>query len=468
MEKAESMRYSECRYADLDAFFKPHRVALVGASEDPTKIGHSILNNLLSSQKIEVYPISRGKNRILGIPAYSSLEDLPTDVDLVIVAVPAAHCSALMNQIRAVKAKGAVIISGGFSESGEYGEKLERELKDAAREAGVRIIGPNCVGVLNSQLFNGTFTLMPESGRISLVSQSGALGGVLIYTTRTKRVGISKFASVGNAADIGITDVIDYLGEDSDTSVIAVYIEGVGDGRKLFRSLQHASTKKPVIVLKGGRSQAGARATESHTGSLAGSNAIFNGMLRQAGCVSAPTLDSMFEIAKMFDYQPLPRGRNIGIISNTGGAAVLAADACEEMGLSVPSLEAHTEHELRQRLSPLASVKNPVDVVATGGQKEYRFATEMLLKDTNIDILLVICVVPTFAGMSQTEHAIGTIEGVDAAHVNKPIAAIWLADEVGRPGIEILESRRIPCYDDPMRAAICLSKITEYAERHCW
>ncbi len=381
-----------------------------------------------------------------------------------IIAVSANQCPALMKQVRNAGSTSAVIISGGFSETGSKGAILERELVEAARVMGVRIIGPNCVGVLNSQLFNGTFIMMPTCGRVALVSQSGALGGVLIYTTQAKRVGISKFASVGNAADVGITDVIDYFRDDLDTSVIMVYLEGVRDGRALFRSLQQASVKKPVIVLKGGRSEVGARATESHTGSMAGSIAIFNGMLRQAGCVSAPTLESMFDIAKLFEYQPLPKGRNIGIISNTGGAAVLAADACNDVGLLVPTLNPNTEQKLHQNLSPLAAIKNPVDVVATGGRREYSIATELLLRDTNIDMLFVICAVPTFAGMNQTEHAYGVLEGIQAAQMNKPIVAVWLAGEVGKPGKAILEDNRIPCYDDPATAALYISKFIEYAE----
>jgi acyl-CoA synthetase (NDP forming) len=418
--------------------------------------------NLLASE-IEIYPISRTSDYILGTKVYPSLADLPVPVDLVIIAVAAKHCSGLMAEVKKSGANHAVVISGGFSEIGQEGIQLERELVKAAKSAGVRIIGPNCVGISNSRLFNGTFTMMPERGNIALLSQSGALGGMIIYTTRAKRIGISKFASIGNAADVGFVEILDYFRNDSKTKAIAVYVEGVDDGRQFFDSLKSASREKPVVVLKGGRSEAGGQATRSHTGSLAGSTEVFDGMIRQAGCVTAPTLDSLLEICKLLDYQPLPKGCNIGIISNTGGAGVLATDAASSLGLAIPQFSNETNRELRQVLSPMASINNPIDVVASGGRREYRVATELLLKDPNVDMLLVVCAVPTFAGMTQAEHAAGTLEGVRMASTNKPVAGVWLAGDVGKPGKDLLEMNRIPCYDDPALAALCMAKASEYA-----
>ncbi|MHA2142755.1 MAG: acetate--CoA ligase family protein [Candidatus Thorarchaeota archaeon] len=452
-------------FDEIDPFFNPSRVALVGASSDYRKLGNSILMNLLTSE-IDVYPVTRSREQVLGVKAYQSLENLPKPVDLVIVAVAAEYCPGLMSQIRGAGAKAAVVISGGFSETGNQGAQLEDKLVSAARDAGVRIIGPNCVGVSNTELFNGTFTMMPERGNISLISQSGALGGMLIYTTRAKRIGLSKFASIGNSADISFVEILDYFTEDPKSTVIMAYVEGVNDGRAFFESLARAARHKPVVVLKGGRSEAGGRATQFHTGSLAGSTAIFDGMVRQAGCVTAPSLDTFLEVAKLFDYQPLPRGRNIGIISNTGGAGVLATDAAAEFGLITPNLVQDTCQELRQVLSPMASVNNPVDVVASGGRREYRFATELMLRDPNLDMLLVICGVPTFAGMTQTEHAAGTLEGIRAADVKKPVVGVWLAGDVGKPGKDLLEMNRIPCYDDPALAALCMARVVEYSEMH--
>jgi len=450
-------------FKSMNPFFNPTRVALVGASADYRKLGNSIMMNLLASE-IEVYPITRSRDRVLGVTAYKSLGDLPEPVDLVIVAVAAKYCPALMSEIKNAGAKNAVIISGGFSETGSEGAELEKILVQAAKDSEVRIIGPNCVGVLNSRLFNGTFTMMPERGNIAFVSQSGALGGMTIYTTRSKRIGMSKFASIGNSADVGFVEIINYFREDPKSTVIAAYIEGVDEGRKLFESLHTAAKEKPVVVLKGGQSEAGGRATQSHTGSLAGSAKIFNGMIRQAGCVTAPTLDTLFEICKIFDYQPLPKGRRVGIISNTGGAGVLATDAVSKLNLEITNLEKDTQEELRQVLPPMASVNNPIDVVAGGGRREYKIATELLLNDKNVDILLVICGVPTFAGMTQTEHAAGTLEGVRTASTDKPVVGVWLAGDVGKPGKDLLEMNRIPCYDDSAIAALCISRIAEYTE----
>ncbi|TFG35052.1 acetyl-CoA synthetase [Candidatus Thorarchaeota archaeon] len=452
-------------FQQIDPFFNPKSVALVGASADYRKLGNSILMNLLTSE-IEVFPITHSRDYVLGVKAYPSLADLPKSVDLVIVAVAAKHCAALISEIHKTGARNAVIISGGFSETGPEGKELETNLVKECRDYGIRIIGPNCVGVSNSRLFNGTFTMMPERGNIAFVSQSGALGGMIIYTTRSKRIGMSKFASVGNSADIGIIEILDYFRQDSKSTVIAGYIEGVTRGRELFISLQKTAQLKPVVILKGGRSEAGGYATKSHTGSLAGSSKVFDGMIRQAGCVTAPTLDTLFEICKLFDYQPLPKGRNIGIISNTGGAGVLATDSASEQGLIITKLQERTQHELRQVLSPMASIENPVDVVASGGRREYRIASELLLKDSNVDMLLVICGVPTFAGMTQTEHAAGTLEGVRIANSEKPVVGVWLAGDIGKPGKDLLEMNRIPCFDDPWVATLCMAKVTEYAEAH--
>jgi acetyl-CoA synthetase (ADP-forming) len=449
----------------IDPFFNPKRVALVGASTDYRKLGNSILMNLLASE-IEVFPVTRSRDRVLGVQAYESLSSLPKTVDLVIVAVAAKYCASLMPEIRKAGATNAVIISGGFSEAGPEGAELEKLLVKAAKDSGVRILGPNCVGVSNSRLFNGTFTMMPERGNIAFVSQSGALGGMIIYTTRAKKIGMSKFASIGNSADVGFVEILNYFREDSKSSVIAAYIEGVDEGRALFESLQNAAKAKPVVILKGGRSEAGSRATLSHTGSLAGSTKVFDGMLRQAGCVTAPTLDTLFEICKLFDYQPMPMGNRIGIISNTGGAGVLAADAVSNFNLEIAHLERQTKDELRRVLPPMASITNPIDVVASGGRREYKIATELLLKDSNVDMLLVICAVPTFAGMTHTEHAAGTLEGFRSARMNKPIVGVWLAGDVGKPGKDLLEMNKIPCYDDPAQAILCIARVAEYAEIH--
>jgi acetyl-CoA synthetase (ADP-forming) len=449
----------------IDPFFNPKNIALVGASGDYRKLGNSILMNLLTSE-IGVFPITHSKEQVLGVKAYPSLADLPKPVDLVIVAVAAKYCPSLMSEVRNAGARNAIIISGGFSEIGPEGAEIETALIKAARDADVRIIGPNCVGVSNSRLFNGTFTMMPERGNIAFVSQSGALGGMSIYMTRAKRIGMSKFASIGNSADVGFVEILDYFRQDSKSTVVAVYIEGVANGRELFESLQRTADEKPVVVLKGGKSEAGSYAALSHTGSLAGSSQIFNGMIQQAGCVAAPTLGTLFEICKLFDYQPLPKGCNIGIISNTGGAGVLATDAASEIGLQIAILEEGTRHELRQVLPPMASINNPVDVVASGGRREYRIATELLLKDSNVDMLLVICGVPTFAGMTQTEHAAGTLEAVRMTATEKPIVGVWLAGDVGKPGKDLLEMNRIPCFDDPYLAALCMVRVAEYARMH--
>ncbi|MEM2142803.1 MAG: CoA-binding protein [Candidatus Thorarchaeota archaeon] len=448
---------------DLGRLFNPARVALVGATADTRKIGHSLFVNLLSSN-VDVYPVTSNGEPILGVDSFKSLSELPKDVDVVIVAVPAAMCPALMPEVRSAGAKYAVVISGGFSETGKRGRELEAQLVQRAHEAGVRILGPNCVGIASSGVFNGTFTMTPPPGNIAVVSQSGALGGILIYTAKKKNIGLSRFVSIGNACDIGFEEVFLYLANDPITRVIVTYVESFKNGRASLRSLQEASSRKPVVVLKGGRTDVGQAAASSHTGSLSGSASLFDAMMTRVGCVSAPTLDSLLEIAKVFDYQPLPFGKRIGIISNTGGAGVLAADALVEHGLVVPVFCSDTQRDLSDLLPSIASVRNPVDLVATATGSDYMRVVTRLLDDPTVDVLLVICAVPTFAGMSTTEHAVGVVEGLRASVNSKPVAAVWLAGDPAVPGREILESARIPCYDDPYMAALCISKLVRYAE----
>ncbi len=296
---------------------------------------------------------------------------------------------------------------------GEEGKREERELVEIARRYGMRIVGPNCVGIMNTHNdMNATFVMNAKrGGDIAFISQSGALGGAgIIYkTVKEGGIGFSKFVSIGNMADVDFAEFMEYLADTEEDRAIALYIEGLRDGRRFMDVARRVTRKKPVIVLKAGRSESGARAASSHTGSLAGSYRIYEAAFKQSGVIIADTIDDMLSMARAFT-QPLPKGKRVAIMTNAGGpGGVLTADAIDRLGLKLADLEDETIEELRSFLPPMAAVKNPVDMIASARGEDYYRTARALLEDKNVDLLISICVVPTFAGMTPTEHAEGGV-----------------------------------------------------------
>lgn len=447
----------------LDYFFTPRSVAVLGASNDPLKLGYEVFKNL-KEYGGKVYPVNIKDEVVQGAKAYKSVKDIPDKVDLAVIVVPKRFVKQSLIDCGEKGVKGVIIITAGFGETGEEGKKEERELVEIAHKYGMRIIGPNCVGIMDTHSnLNATFIMKAKKGSVAFVSQSGALGAGIVYKTIKEDIGFSKFISVGNMSDVDFADLMEYLAEDKNSKAIALYIEGIKDGKRFMEVAKKVSKKKPIIALKAGKSESGARAASSHTGSLAGSYAIYEAAFKQSGILVANTIDEMLSMARAFT-QPLPKGKRVAIMTNAGGPGVLTADEIDKRGLKLANLEEETMQKLRSFLPPMAAVKNPVDMIASARGEEYYKTAKLLLEDENVDMLIAICVVPTFAGMTLTEHAEGVIRAVKETNNGKPVLALFMAGYVSEKAKELLESEGIPTYERPEDVGIAAYALAEFAK----
>ncbi|HIE08370.1 MAG TPA: hypothetical protein EYP65_00805 [Armatimonadetes bacterium] len=337
----------------LDLLFKPRGVAVVGASRSPEKVGHAVVKNLLDGGRgrIKVYPVNPKAEEILGLRCYPSVLEVEGEVDLAVVVVPAPAVPSVIEECGERGIRFAIVISAGFKEAGPEGAERERQLKEVAKRAGVRIVGPNCLGILTPTYgLNASFApFMPPPGNIALISQSGALLDALLDWSLNERIGFSKVVSFGNRADLDESDFVAYLGDDEETRVILCYLESIEDGRKFVEVASEAARKKPILVIKAGVSERGARAASSHTGSLAGSAAAYQAAFKQAGVIQAGSVEELFSLAEAFSRQPPPKGRRIAVVTNAGGPGVLATDAAEREGLEMAQFEPETIRRLGSR-----------------------------------------------------------------------------------------------------------------------
>jgi acetyl coenzyme A synthetase (ADP forming)-like protein len=451
----------------LKLFFEPRAVAVIGASRQRGTIGGEIFHNLLNyGFKGPLYPVNPSAGLIENVSAYSSVEAIEGPVDLAVIVVPAAKVVEVAAACARKGVKALVVISAGFSETGKEGKACQAELMSVCRGAGMRLIGPNCMGIANTDpavLLDATFApVVPPRGRVGFSSQSGALGLAIMEFAGSLGLGISTFVSVGNKADISGNDLLRYWEADQNTDVILLYLESFGNPRKFSEIARRVGRKKPIAVVKSGRSAAGARATSSHTGALiAASDVTVDALFRQAGVVRTDTLAELFDVASLLANQPLPEGRRVGIITNAGGPAILCADACEARGLEVPVLSESSQARLRAFLPAGASAGNPVDMIASAPAEHYRTAIEIVGTDDNIDSLIVIFTPPLVTRADDVAKAI--VEAAQHIDRNKPLLTVFLS--ANRPPQELRTSGFcIPSYSFPETAAIALARATRYRQ----
>ena len=440
----------------LDKIFKPASVAVVGASRKEGKVGHSVLKNIIEyGFEGEIFPINPTAEEILGLKCYKDISDVGA-VDLIIVCVPNVIVPEI---IRRASAKGAVIISAGFREGGREGLRLERELLEAARGR-MRIIGPNCLGIISAySKLNASFSAKaPKPGRIAFISQSGALCTAVLDLADKEGIGFSYFVSLGNKCDVDEADLLEFLKDDEHTRVIALYLEGVKDGRRLMSAAENCSRSKPIVAIKSGRTAEGAKAASSHTGALAGSYEIFKTAAQQSGIVVADSLEELFDICIGFSLLEVPRTNKVAIVTNAGGPGVLAADACAEYGLELARLSDGTIRRLREALPPHASIYNPVDVLGDATADRYEKALEAVAADENVAAVLVIL---TPQAMTEIEK---TAEVVTKFQSSKPIVAAFMGGIDIEAALPILKRHGVPNYDEPRRAVRVLAALNEYRE----
>lgn len=445
---------------ELDPIFHPKSLALIGASDKQGKVGRMFMDRFLDTGFQTLYPVNPGTNEVLGLKAYPSVKDIPGPVDLAFVVLPPKAVLDTVRDCVSKGVKGIIINSAGFGEMGEQGKEVEKEMVRIAREGGTRIIGPNCIGIYcpSSKL---TFPMGPgkESGSVGVVSQSGSLADHLTLIATHNGVKFSKAISCGNECDLNALDFFEYLGNDPETEIIASYLEGIKDGRKFNELIREISKNKPMIIWKCGASEAGARAAASHTGALAGSASVWEGVLKGAGVVRVNSLEEMLDTLYAFYFQPLPVGRRVGIVSGPGGPAVGTTDACLSMGLEVPRLSEETKEKIRKIIPPAGtSCENPIDLSLASIVDKSIFSEVIRTVgcEDNIDMLLII-------GIGGKEFH--EIIAETTRDMNKPVAVSFIMPlETVVEDSKMYNESRIPLYSDPMRAAKALAKIAHYSE----
>lgn len=456
--------------ASLRPFFHPRSVAIVGASRDPKSIGYRLFDAVRTNRfQGAVYPVNPHASEIAGGPVYPSVHAIPESVDLAIIAVPRQRVLTVVEECAGKGVRALVVISAGFAEVGAEGAELQTQLVGMIRQYGLRMIGPNCFGILNTDptvRLDATFaSLFPPQGRVAMSSQSGALGLATLAGAHRVRLGISSFVSVGNKADVSTNDLLQYWEEDPATDVILLYMESFGNPRRFSRIARRVSRRKPIIAVKAGRSQSGRRAASSHTAALAARDEVVEALLHQAGVIRAESLDELLNLAVGISNQPFPLGRRVGIITNAGGPAILCTDACEQWELVVPELSAETKATLSSFLPMAAALTNPVDLIASATADQYAKGIETLLLANEIDALIILYTAVTV--MDTADIARGILTGIEngrkAGAKTKPVFIGWMAEgDMDRTFRGQTET--IPTYHLPETPALVLSKAATYSE----
>jgi len=451
----------------LHKFFYPNSVAVIGASRNPESVGHAILRNLIEGHFTGViYPVNPKARALLGIKAYPNISSIPDEIDLAIVVVPNTVVPQVLEECVEVGVRSAVVISAGFKEIGPEGAKLEEEAVSIAKRGGLRIIGPNCLGIINTDpniRINATFSReMPLAGQTALISQSGAICVAALEYARQYRIGFSKVVSLGNKADVNEIDVLEYLKDDPETRVILMYIEDLSHGRRFIESVRYITGEvgKPVIAIKAGRTPEGAGAASSHTGALASSDEVYDAIFNQSGVIRVESVEELFNYAKAFSTQPIPKENRVAIISNAGGPAILATDAVVRCGLKLAPLSEETKKNLKAGLSPAASVRNPVDLVGDANHLRYQHALNHVLADENVDAAIIIL---TPQAMTTVDDIAKVVVDV-APKYKKPILTCFMGVSDISSAIDILESSKIPNYNFPEDAVRALAALYNYGE----
>ena len=438
---------------ELRPIFSPKTIAVIGASRSPSKIGYEILQNILvQGYKGKVIPINPETPQIMGLKHQPSVLAVKEDIDLAIIAVPAEFVPKVVSECARKKVKGVIVISSGFAEVGGRGKELEDEILQIARKGGIRLIGPNTLGYKDPiDNLDAAFVFgMPMPGEIALISQSGALCIGMVYYANGEHIGLSRVISVGNKADVDDADIIEYLDQDPATKVIAMYIEGIKDGKKFLDAARRCSN--PIVAIKAGRTPAGSAAASTHTGSLSGSDTVYDSAFRQVRIQRAYDVIELFDYARALAYQAPAQSNRVGIISNGGGAGIMTADWCESVGLKVPNLSKKTIEALRPHLPSITTARNPLDLTGDARFHRYYATGGIVLSDPNVDSLVMTCV---HAGISRPREYVGAVIKLieEKRNLKKPIIACWVGGPEIDEVVQELRVKNIPVYASASRAA---------------
>jgi len=450
---------------ELKAMFEPKSVAIIGASRNKSAVGYSILNNLVNGFKGKIFPVNPKAAEIDGLRCYPSVMDISGDVDLAVIVIKNNFVPFVMKECAEKGVKAVIIISAGFREIGVDGKILEQEVIDIAREYGISVIGPNCLGVINTDpsiVMNASFSrVMPKSGNVAFISQSGALCTAVLDYVKDKNIGFSKFISVGNKADINVVDLVRYLKDDPKTDVILMYIEDLIEVREFIEiARETALNGKPILAIKSGRTPQGAKAASSHTGSLMGADEVYDAMFDQAGVLRMDSVADIFDYTTAFANQLIPKGDRVAIVTNAGGPGIIATDACVRYGIKMAKFEEATTQRLKECLPSTANISNPVDVIGDARHDRYESVLDQLIEDSNVDGIIIILTPQSVTNIKEIADVIVSY----CKKTDKTILTCFMGSSDIAKGVKVLEREHIPHYSFPEDAAKTFAGMVHYRD----
>ncbi len=445
----------------LKYIFYPKSVAVIGASNKEGKVGYAIMKNLMDFNG-KIYPINPKYDKVLGLKCYKSVLDVEDDIDLAVIVVPNVAVPKVLEECGEKGVKGAVIITAGFSEVGNY--ELEEKIKEIAKKYNIRVIGPNCLGIMNTHInLNATFAkVFPPKGGVSIISQSGAVLNAILDIAPLLNIGFSKVVSIGNKADIQESDLLEYFLNDEDTKIVVLYIEGLKD-KRFLKVAKKLSKKKPIIALKSGRTEIGKKAAKSHTGSLAGEDVIYEAAFKEAGIVRAYTFEELVDLIHLFSTQPIINSNEIGIITNAGGFGVLAADSCVDYNMKLSNFDESTIKKLKEILPPTANISNPLDIIGDATPERYKKVIEVLSEDNNVKGLLVILTPQEMTKPLEVAKSIIEVKNSHREFKNKPLITSFVGGVSVKGAKSYLRKNGIPSYITPENGVKALSHLYKYS-----
>ena len=447
-----------------DIIFNPKSIAVIGATSNPNKFGNAVTKNLLQnpSLSIKLYFVSKGTKEINNSPTFSTILEIQEEIDLAIILVPAKFVNSVVDECILKPVKRIIIVTAGFGEIDQKGKDLENNIAEKCRSAGIRVIGPNCVGIENVDLgLNASFIQTPNTGNISMVSQSGSYGAACIWEWNEQNMGCSKFANLGNQIDINFMDILNFYHMDENSEVIAIYLESIRDGRAFYDTLKDLTPIKPVVIQKGGRNSLGLAAASSHTGSMATNYNVFKTAVEQAGAVLCDNWPDYITALKTFSKIPIPKGKRIAVSTSSGGSSVLFCDHAEDFGLSLVEFSKTFIEKVKPHLISLVKFTNPLDMIAGATEEQYYIVTKAMLEDPNIDIVVPCSLVPPFMGFEPHAHLRGIIRAWDETGRVKPVVPLIVFSE-GFEEIKVLQKEtNAPVFYNPREAALAVKFLVE-------
>ncbi|MFX0010699.1 MAG: acetate--CoA ligase family protein [Candidatus Hermodarchaeota archaeon] len=446
----------------LYKFFYPKSIAIIGATANPKKFGNAVTANILENKdlKSKIYLISHGSKEIQGIKTYDSLLDVPDEVEIAIILVPADIVKSVVDQCIEKQVKGIIIVTSGFGEVDEAGKIKEKEIVSKCKKAGIRVIGPNCVGIQNADIgLNASFIQTPPQGEVSMISQSGSFGCAVFYQMERDVVGCSKFANIGNAVDVSFDEFLSFFTQDENTKTICIYIETLTHGRKFYETLKEITPIKPVIVLKGGKTVSGMLAAQSHTGSIASNYEILSTAVKQAGAIMCEDVTDFITAIKTLSFLIPPEGENVGILTNSGGNAVFFSDNVDKFNLKLAEFSDALKEKISPHLISLVQKINPLDMIGVAEEEQYYNVAKEMFEDQGIDIVVGSAVIPPFLGMKSDEHFRGLIRAWNETGRKKPLIPLFLFSEGFEELKEIAKKEKIPIFYTPHEAAYAIKLL---------